>query len=288
MNNTNLKKGIIFILISAFGFATMSLFVKLAGDLPTAQKSFFRNFVAAVFALTMLIKNKEFKFEKLEKEAWKTLILRATFGTLGILCNFYAVDHLFLSDAVTLNQLSPFFVIIFSFLFLKEKISIKQIAIIIIAFLGALFVIKPSFANLNLGAIVGFSGSIFAGLAYTMVRKLGKFNINSSFVVFFFSMFSCLFVTPSFIMNFVPMTTWQISCLLLAGLAASAGQFGVTLAYFNAPAKSISIYNYSQIIFSAVYGLLFFNQLPDIYSFFGYVIIFSMAITMYIYNRKNS
>ena len=65
------------------------------------------------------------------------MVLRATFGTMGILCNFYAVDHLVLSDASMLNKMSPFFVILFSFLLLKEKLKPAQAIAIFVAFIGS-------------------------------------------------------------------------------------------------------------------------------------------------------
>ena len=107
-------KGIFFITLSALSFAFMNAFVRLSGDLPSVQKSFFRNLVAFFIALIMIIRSKD--GFKIEKGNLKYMILRATFGTVGILCNFYAVDHLVLSDASMLNKMSPFFVILFSFL----------------------------------------------------------------------------------------------------------------------------------------------------------------------------
>ena len=91
------NKGILFIILSAFSFAWMSTFVRLAGDLPSWQKSFYRNLIAVIVALVLLLRAKE----KIEIGAGnlKYLILRATFGTIGILGNFYAIDHLVLSDA---------------------------------------------------------------------------------------------------------------------------------------------------------------------------------------------
>lgn len=84
----------------------MNVFVKLSGDLSSIQKSFFRNLIAALFAFIILIKSKEgFTYQKKDIPM---LLLRSTFGTLGILCNFYAVDHLLVSDASMLNKLSPF------------------------------------------------------------------------------------------------------------------------------------------------------------------------------------
>ena len=129
MNNRS--KGIVLIIISAFGFAMMSTFVKLAGDLPSFQKTFFRNIVSVAIAFIFIMKHKESFFGK--KESQKILILRSTLGTLGIVFNYYAIDHLILSDANMLNKLSPFFVVIFSALFLKEKINFKQSLSLLIA-----------------------------------------------------------------------------------------------------------------------------------------------------------
>ena len=112
---SNRTKGIIFIMMSAFGFAMMSAFIKLAGDLPSFQKTFFRNIVSVIVALSLILKHKGSFFGK--KENQKLLIARSTFGTIGILLNYYAIDRLVLSDANMLNKLSPFFVIIFSAIF---------------------------------------------------------------------------------------------------------------------------------------------------------------------------
>lgn len=138
-------KGIVMIIISAFCFALMNMFVRLSGDLPTPEKSFFRNFVAFIFALVIMIKDREsFHFQK---RNLPLLIGRSLAGTLGILGNFYAVDHLALGDASILNKMSPFFAILFSLIFLKEKLKTYQVLILTGAFIGAMFVVKPSFSN---------------------------------------------------------------------------------------------------------------------------------------------
>ena len=104
------NKGICFIILSAFSFALMGACVRLAGDVPSIQKSFFRNLVAFFVALIMIVRSGD-GFE-IKKGNLGYMVLRATFGTMGILCNFYAVDHLVLSDASMLNKMSPFFVIL--------------------------------------------------------------------------------------------------------------------------------------------------------------------------------
>ena len=201
-------KGIFFITLSALSFAFMNAFVRLSGDLPSVQKSFFRNLVAFFIALIMIIRSKD--GFKIEKGNLKYMILRATFGTVGILCNFYAVDHLVLSDASMLNKMSPFFVIIFSFLLLKEKMSPAQALAVAGAFIGSLFVIKPTFTNMALvPSLIGLCGGICAGIAYAMVRILGQRGQKGSSVVIFFSGFSCVVTLPYLLLDFHPMSGFQ-------------------------------------------------------------------------------
>ncbi len=289
MNNNISKKymGVIMIITSAFCFALMNAFVRLSGDLPTIQKSFFRNFVAVIFAFAVLKKNKTPL--RWNKGNLKFHLIRSIAGTIGILCNFYAVDHLVLSDASMLNKMSPFFSIIFSLIFLREKVSLPQAALVLSAFIGSLFIIKPSFSGMDvLPALIGFTGGMGAGAAYTTVRHLGKRGEKGPFIVFFFSSFSCIVTLPYLILNFQPMRITQLVCLLCAGLAAAGGQFSITAAYCYSPAKEISVYDYSQIIFAGLLGFFLFNQIPDRYSFIGYVIIITSAVIMFIYNNRKS
>ena len=280
---SNRTKGDLFIIMSAFGFAMMSAFVKLSGDLPSFQKTFFRNLTSCIIALILILINKESFFGKRENQ--KVLILRSLFGTLGIVFNFYAIDKLVLSDANMLNKLSPFFVIIFCAIFLKEKINLKQGISIIVAFIGALFIIKPQFNLDILPYLIGVLGAIFAAAAYTCLRVLGGKEKYYT-VVFYFSFFSTIVILPFMILVYKEMTLLQFIYLVLAGIFASIGQFGITIAYKYAKAKEISIFDYSNIIFSAIISIIVFNVIPDSLSIIGYIIIFSVSLYMFLYNKK--
>lgn len=282
----NRYKGILYLILSAFFFAAMNMFVKLSGDLPTFQKVFFRNAIAAVIALIILIKNKA-PFKPLSRATVPFLILRTVCGLLGVICNYYALDRLVLSDASILNKMSPFFAIVFSFLLMRERPRLYQWLTVTGAFVGALFVIKPVFSNTSfLPAVVGFLGGMFAGAAYAFVRRLGVMGENNAFIVFFFSASSTLAVMPVFVIGYRPMTWAQLACLLAAGACAALAQFAVTAAYSRAPAKEISVYDFSQIIFAALFGLLIFGELPDWVSVIGYGIIVSMAMINFLVQRR--
>ncbi len=280
------RKGILCIISAAFFFALMNTFVRLAGDLPSFQKSLFRNAVAVVFSGIILLRSEE-KF-KFQLKNLPFLICRALFGTLGIFGNFYAIDHLLLSDSSMLNKLSPFFAIIFSFFILKEKISSIQLGALLSALLGCALIIKPGtslFAGqASIAAIVGAMG---AGMAYTIVRVLSKRGERGAFIVFFFSAFSTIVTVPLVIADHKAMSAYQILMLLGAGFAACGGQFSITAAYSNAPAKEISVYDYTQVVFAAIMGFALFGQIPDIYSIMGYCIIIGVAVLMFLKDEKN-
>ena len=183
-----------------------------------------------------------------------------------------------------------FFAILFSFLLLKENLKIYQIVAVIGSFVGSLFIIKPTFANMDLiPSLIGLVGGLGAGIAYTMVRKLGMKGENGEkgpLIVLFFSAFSCLVTLPYLLFFYQPMTWRQLLFLLLAGISGAGGQFAITAAYTYAPARDISVYDYTQVIFSAILGFFLFHQLPDRYSVIGYALICGMGIYMFLMTRR--
>lgn len=274
--------GITMVIIDSLFFSLMSLFVRLSGNVPTMEKTFFRNLIAAVIALIALSRTEE-KF-KIKKGSVPSLLARSIAGGLGMICNFWAIDHIALADANILNKLSPFFAIIASIFILKEIPNRLEIFTVVIAFCGALFIVKPTAGLASLPALVGLLGGLGAGIAYTFVRKLGNQGERGPVIVAFFSVFTCLMVFPFMMMDFQPLSTRQLLCLLGAGSAAAVGQFTVTAAYKFAPAKEISVFDYSQLLFASIWGLLFFGEIPDGWSVIGYVIIIGMAIVKWYYN----
>ena len=283
-------KGLFCIIPSAFCFALMAVFVRLSGDIHFVQKAFFRNAVAffiAVFLLLKEIRHNGVEVISVTKQSLLFLFLRSITGSVGVFGNFYAIDRILLSDAAILNKMAPFFAIIFSFVIMKEKIKLVPLMAIITAFLGSMLIVKPSFDfSKTVPTLAAFAGGMGAGFAYACVRKLSVLKCNSKLIVLFFSAFSMLLSVPYMIVSFNPMSFTQILFLVLAGICAAGGQFSITAAYYHAPARDISIYDYSQLIFSTLLGFIFFAQIPDIYSFIGYIVIISMAVLNFLWNRN--
>lgn len=283
MNKEKIQ-GILYIILAGFFFSLMTFFVKCSGNLPTMQKAFFRNAVAMIVSIILLARSEEGFYIK--KSSWPCLFLRSLCGTAGLILNFYAIDRLGLADSNILNKLSPFFAIIMSVFLLKEKANKVEWLSVAIAFIGAIFVIKPSFQITSVYGLIGLLGGLGAGVAYTFVRKLGKQGERGPVIVMCFSTFSCLVTIPFLILNYVPMSMEQWIFLLLAGAAATGGQLSITKAYTKAPAKEISVFDYSQIVFAALLGFLFLHEIPDCYSIIGYVIIIGTAVFKWWYNCR--
>lgn len=286
-NRSDKAKGIVSLIVAAFGFAVMSMFVKLTdGRVPTIQMVLFRNAISMIVAFTMVVIHKERFYGKRENQ--RLLLMRSFFGTIGMLLFFYSISNLNIADANMLNKLSTFFLILFSAIFLSEKVKTYQVVAIVVAFLGSLLIIKPSFDFVAFPYITSVLAAMFAGAAYTVLRALGEREQYYT-IVLYFSTFSVVTLSlgtifilqPLDIFHFVPMNSIDIYYLIAAGFFATIGQFGTTLAYKFAPARDISIFNYTNVIFAALISMFVFQTIPDIYSVIGYVVIFTAAYYMF-------
>jgi drug/metabolite transporter (DMT)-like permease len=278
------KKGITYILLSSLFFALMAATVKFLGDMPTAEKIFFRNLVGIFVAFSLVKKSGS----SLVGNNKKLLILRSIFGLLGIAAYFYALANMKLSDAVILNKMSPFFVVVFAAIFLNEKITKKQIAALITALIGAVLVIRPGFDSNLIPSLIALMSSIFAGIAYTVVRQLRKTD-SAATVVFYFSLFSTLAMVPFMISgSFVIPSLVQAFALLALGLFAAAAQLFMTNAYRHAEAGELSIYTYANIVFSTIFGLVLFQEIPDFFSVLGALLIISAGYLNYRAKEKEA
>ena len=281
-------KAIACISASAFGFALMAMFVRLCDDygeyVSSFQKSFFRNAIALIVAATVFFRRGLSLKSICAIGSWRpafVLFLRSLIGSIGIFANFYALGKIPISDAQTLNKTAPFFTVLFAWIFLGERISRRQMAAIAAAFAGVVLVAKPGFANVDSFALaIGILGGVAAGGAYTCIRKLGVYGVDGAFIVLFFSAFSCLMSIPFMVRDFVPMTAVQVLVMIGAGVSAAVGQFGITAAYRYAAPNSIAVFDYTNIVFAAVLGFLFFGQIPDLWSAAGFIVIVAAAVAM--------
>ncbi|CAM3170724.1 DMT family transporter [Streptobacillus ratti] len=280
--------GIFFVLLSAIGFSTLQLIVKMLPHVSVASKLFYRNIVIVLITY-VLIKLKGISL-KLEKSEWKLLTARTVFGILGVMINFYTLKYILLADSTTIQKLSSFIVLILSFFFFNEKFTKIQFLALLVSFFGVILIVKPISSSFSFGYILAILGAFCASFAYICIRALTiRGKIKPLLIIFYFSLFSILVLFPFVIMN---RTTFDLRTILLLigiGIFGAMGQYGITFAYSLAPAKEISVFEYTQVVFSSILGLVFLGEIPDKYSIMGYLIIIITGIGMYRYNllREN-
>jgi len=301
VSSSSVRKGIACILLSAFGFALMAMFVRLADGcggepLPAIQKAFFRNLVAAGIAGWTFWRRtrrtavrpspggtgpSRIALMPSGRQNWRDVLLRAIFGTCGIFANFYALSHIPVGDAMALNKTAPFFTLLLSWFLLGERMTLRQALCVLGAFAGAMLVVKPGSHVFSGAALIGLSSGFCAGAAYAFLHKLGKEGVDGAFIILFFSVFSCVVCVPFLACGYRPMNGLQLLMLFGAGAGAALGQFGITWAYRFAEPRQIVVYDYTCILFTAALGFLAFGQIPDLLSVLGFAVIIGMAIILH-------
>jgi len=278
------NKSILLMLFSALTFSSMQIIVKFLPEIPLMEKVFFRNFISLIIAFFIIKKNK-LRFFGL-KENRKSLFYRYLFGFTGLILFFFATTQMLAADAAILNKLSPVFVIILAHFFLKEEINKTKIIVLAISFIGAFLVIKPQFNSSVIPATSGFISAILSGTAYLFIGIIG--NKESAYTtVFYFSFLSSLSCIPFFFFNFVFPNSYEFILLLFLGILAALGQIALTFAYTGCPASEISIYDYSNIIFSSALGYIFLKEMPDLLSIAGGLLILIASAYLYFKDRSH-
>ena len=286
MNLNKRLKAICFMIMSSIFFTTMNLLSKLASGISLYQKAFISNSVAFLVIAIVIVKNKISFIGK--KENRKYLFVRGICGTLSLAALYFTLDHMILSDATMLSKLGPSFAVIFGYVILKDKINKKQIFCLAITLIGSVLIIKPSLSLSIIPSIIGLLGAACAGTAFTMIRLLGD-SENKFTIIIYNILFACIL---SFPFIFLDMKNYHnkesIVFMVIAGFCIAFGQICLTLAYKNAPASSVAMYDYIGLILSALYGFFLFHEIPDFLSILGYLIISGTALINFFIQKRES
>lgn len=275
----NVTRAVLLICLAGLSFSMVGVAVRLSGDIPVYEKVFFRTVFSLVATAAVAVKCRSNPFSR--NPRMPLLLLRAVLGTAAVTLYFYAVENLPLGDATILNKLSPFFVILFAVLFLRERLSRYATPALVCALLGAVMVVKPQLDVKAAPAAAGVLSAAASGAAYTVVRSLrGKEPPYR--IVFFFALVSLLAMVPPMVARYVPPSPRELFLLLGAGVFAMAGQMSLTLAYHQAEATRISIYNYAHVVFAFLIGFALWGEVPDAVGVGGAILIVAAAF----YNHR--
>lgn len=253
------RYGSLWMLVAALGFATMGALVKVgSAKFSSAELVFYRSLFGFLLIFTLIrIKRLPIKTPHLNKQ-----LARALIGFVALLMFFYAISHLPLATAITLNYTSPLFLAAFMpFMLLERPKKILYLAILM-SFIGIILLLKPSFAREDLLAgIAGLCSGIGAGLAYVHVKQLGNLHEPDWRTVFYFTLISSIGAGIWMLFDQVSVVTWHDLPILL-GLAGSAtlAQLALTRAYRTGKTLTVASLSYATVVISSLFGILFWAE----------------------------
>ncbi|WP_415882995.1 DMT family transporter [Neptuniibacter sp. QD34_54] len=286
MSITAVPIAIRYMLLSALGFALMAACVKAVSGygIPVLE-------IVAARALVSLglsyldVKRKRISIWGQHKPL---LLARGVVGALALVCVYYSVTTLSLADATVLQYTYPAFTAVLALLFLGERIKQATMLCMLLSFVGVIVMMRPGEAGLiglpMLSLFAALAGALGSAIAYVIVRKLSQTE-DSSVIIFYFPLValptSLLLLGGDFVMPGME----ALLLLLLVGIFTQVGQIGLTKAMAAEEAGKASAYAYVQVIFSAILGVIFFEEIPTLWTIIGGCLILAGALINALWKR---
>ena len=277
--NTMVPIGVRFMVLSAFGFALMSATVKYVSlhGIPVFEIVASRALVSLIISY-LDVKRKQISVWGNNKPL---LFARGMVGTMALMCVYYSVTTLPLAEATIFQYIHPVFTAVLAVLFLKERIQLSTFLCIALCLLGIYIMVSPEpeveRALPMFSVMIAILGAFGSSIAYVIVRKLSQTE-DSSVIIFYFPLValpaSLLLIGDDFIMPDLYLTFM----LILVGVFTQIGQLGLTKAMQTQQAGKASAYSYIQIVFSVLLGILFFGEIPLIWTYIGGALIVAGAL----------
>ncbi len=251
-------------LVAALGFAIMGTLVKIgAAKFSSAELVFYRSaFGLAVIYAYIFARKLPLKTPVLAKQMSRALV-----GFASLVLFFYAIAHLPLATAITLNYTSPLFLALFMpFLLQKEhkkSLSKKGLYIaVMLGFIGVVLLLKPTLQNEDaLAGAMGLASGVGAALAYIHVKQLGNVNEPDWRTVFYFTLISTIGAGAWMLLQHFTAVSWQDLPLLLSlGVSATIAQLALTRAYRTGNTLTVASLAYVTIVLASIFGAVLWQE----------------------------
>lgn len=281
--------GVRYMALGAFWFSVMSLLVKVAGQrLPSMEIVLARAVISLVLSYGLL--------RRAGVGLWgtnrKLLVLRGALGFGALACFYYALVHLPLAEATTIQYMNPVFTALLAGWLLRERVGRWEMACVMASLAGVVLIARPGFlfggsvAALDpLVVGIALAGALLSASAYVTVRRLGQ-SEHPLVIVFYFP----LIATPATLPFVAPVAIWprgwEWLVLLGVGVSTQIGQVYMTRGLQLEPAGRATAIGYLQIVFAGVWGAIFFAEYPDAWSIAGVLLIIGSTLALAARSRK--
>lgn len=263
--NQQIRLGAKYLLIGELLIALLAAMVRhLSVELSTDQIVFFRNFLGLLALLPLILRS---GVSNLKTNHFSGHLVRSLIGVTAMYCYFWTLAHIPLTEAFLVKLSAPLFMPIFAYLWLKEPASRLNLVALVIGFAGVITILSPNLgenahADWPIMALwVGLFGAVLMALSKIAIRSMAATE-TSQRIVFYYAVISTIVTLPGAIIHWqpIPITVW--GWLIALGIIASAGQLALTKGYRTAPTGAIGVYAYTAVIYGALLGWIFWNEIP--------------------------
>lgn len=274
--------GILWMVITTILFVGVTATVRyLEGEVPAPQAAFLRYAIGTVMLAPSLITLTKFKPER---SLFNKFILRGFVHSIGVTLWFYAMSVMPVAEVTAIGFLTYIFVSIGASIFLKEKLHKHRLSAILISFIGALIILRPGFKVIESGQL----GMLIATMVFTasyLIAKVVSKERTSSEIVAMLSIFTTIFLIPSAIYSWEPLSLEALLILSFTALIATLGHITMTKAIKAAPMVVTQPILFLQLVWASMVGLFIFDEEFDLFVIIGGTVI--MLCVCYVSYREH-
>lgn len=273
----NIIKGMVAGLGAFFMLSVMNVFAKLLSETHhVIEIAFYRNLIATLPFLFMIFVLNKREIMTINSKP-KGIIARAIIGTISLVVTFAAFAAMPMADTTAFLFTASLMIPILGFFFLGEKVGIYRWGAVIIGFIGVIIMLNPGGEVNLIGVILALSAASMHAILQTILRYLGKFEKPETITFYFVLIGTFVAAIPMPFIASLP--SWQeIPLFLGVGLSGLLAQYLLSLAFGNAPAAVVTVFNYSGIIWATAFGWFIWSDWPTASIWIGGTIVIASNI----------
>ena len=264
--------GSLWMLSSCIFYAVAASLVREVGDTYTAfQMTMIRSFVA-VIVLAPVYLGEGGKLIFIPKRFFMHF-LTGVFTYLGIIFWFFATASMPIADFFALQFVTPLLTMAFAIMFLGEKVDARSWSAALIGFAGVLVILRPGIIEISFAALAALISAVFYASDNTVIKSLSK-GVSATMIVYYAHLLMIPISIPMAIITWKQPTLYDFGVIVVLCLCLTMAYLSVTKAISLTVARVVQPVNFMRMPIAAVFGWVLFSEFPDIWTWFGAIIIF--------------
>ena len=282
-SQTPVMRGIVLMCLSTIAFSIMHGLVRFVSEvLPPFQIAFFRNIFGLAFLLPLLMRS---RFAILRTKQIGLHALRGVINMAAMLMFFTALAISPIAKVTALGFTAPIFMAILAVLVLGERFRIYRWSAIFLGFVGMLIILRPGLVAIDTGALLVIGSAALWAVAMIII-KIQSRTESSLTIVAYMGIFLGVFSIAPAVWVWQPFGLQTLGFMVLIGLFGSVAQMAISESLKETDSTALMPFDFLKLIWTAMIGVWFFSEIPDIYTWIGATVIFLSGLFIAIRERS--